>query len=406
MANGENVAYCGNCGNPVQAGDTFCGVCGSRIPPDAQDASPTREIPTLVPPPPSIPGRRRNRKLITGVMVGTLLVLMLLGGGALALTGLGSGGGLLGATGGDPGPSGGSDGSGGRPEGRQPTTPSSAPSEPSWMSDEEIAALEGFGRDYDGAVRRGNWDETYSMLDEESQQEFTEKEWTERQQILADTTEPSAPLEDVSVEQEEQVADGPVTVRLVYEDGTDETMTAYTPQVVEDPGDSGVPKRLLTEEEISELEELPSFPTEPTTSTSPEATTPGSNTLGAEEAQAGAREAAEAYYEAAGLEDWGYTYEHLDAETQSHFTRDEWIQKNEWFADNGEVIYRVESVDQVGTSTEYLAVTLTLTYEDGSSSARTTYFVYEDGEWKHRFGQEEDDLFMPELSYEEFVAAQ
>jgi hypothetical protein len=63
-------------------------------------------------------------------------------------------------------------------------------------------------------------------------------------------------------------------------------------------------------------------------------------------------------------------------------------------------------VDQVGTSTEYLGVTLTLTYEDGSSSTRTTYFVYEDREWKHRFGQEENDLFMPDAPYEEFVEAQ
>ena len=65
-----------------------------------------------------------------------------------------------------------------------------------------------------------------------------------------------------------------------------------------------------------------------------------------------------------------YTYEHLDAETQGHVIREEWFQKNEWFVDNGEVIYCVESVDQVGTSTEYLGVTLTLTYEDGSSSTR------------------------------------
>jgi hypothetical protein len=51
-------------------------------------------------------------------------------------------------------------------------------------------------------------------------------------------------------------------------------------------------------------------------------------------------------------------------------------------------------------------VSLRLTYEDGASSTRVTYFVFEDGEWKHAFGQEERDLFMPEASYEEFVAAQ
>jgi hypothetical protein len=43
--------------------------------------------------------------------------------------------------------------------------------------------------------------------------------------------------------------------------------------------------------------------------------------------------------------------------------------------------------------------------EDGSSSIRDTYFVYEDGSWKHRFGREEYDLFMPGASYEEFVEA-
>jgi len=31
--------------------------------------------------------------------------------------------------------------------------------------------------------------------------------------------------------------------------------------------------------------------------------------------------------------------------------------------------------------------------------------VYEDAEWRHRFDREEYDLLMPDLSYEEFVAA-
>jgi len=101
----------------------------------------------------------------------------------------------------------------------------------------------------------------------------------------------------------------------------------------------------------------------------------------------------------------GLTY--LVAETRSLFTRDEWFQKNEWFADNGQVIYHVESVRRLGTSSEVVVeVTLRLTYEDGSSSTRTTYFVYEGGDWKHRFGQEETAIFMPDASYEEFVAAQ
>lgn len=107
------------------------------------------------------------------------------------------------------------------------------------------------------------------------------------------------------------------------------------------------------------------------------------------------------------MEAWGYTYEHLDSETQGLFTREEWFLKNQWFADNGSVTYHIESVARLGTSSGVMVeVTLRLTYEDGSSSTRKTYFVLEDGEWKHGFGREEYDLFMPEASYEEFVAAQ
>jgi hypothetical protein len=44
-----------------------------------------------------------------------------------------------------------------------------------------------------------------------------------------------------------------------------------------------------------------------------------------------------------------------------------------------------------------------LTYADGSTFIRNNFFVVEDGEWKHRFSQEEDDLVMPDASYEAFA---
>ena len=45
-------------------------------------------------------------------------------------------------------------------------------------------------------------------------------------------------------------------------------------------------------------------------------------------------------------------------------------------------------------SDEFIAnVAILLTFEDGSTTLRNTYFVYEDGSWKHRFGSEEYELF-------------
>lgn len=79
VANEEHSVYCGNCGSIVKTGDVFCGVCGTRIPPEAQEVVLTQEIPMQISPPPSIPSRRRNRKLTSGVMVGASLDLLLTG---------------------------------------------------------------------------------------------------------------------------------------------------------------------------------------------------------------------------------------------------------------------------------------------------------------------------------------
>jgi len=105
------------------------------------------------------------------------------------------------------------------------------------------------------------------------------------------------------------------------------------------------------------------------------------------------RAAAEAYYHAVEEEDWGYTYSHLDSETQSAFTRDEWFAKNELGASISPATFTVQYVNMDDSSPNTLAnVTVLLTLEDGSTSIRNTYFVYEDGLWKHRFSSEEYEI--------------
>jgi hypothetical protein len=113
----------------------------------------------------------------------------------------------------------------------------------------------------------------------------------------------------------------------------------------------------------------------------------------APQAEGQARAAAEAYYEAVAARNWSYTYDHLDSETQSAYTEQEWFAKNEYLADTGAVSYTIQSVVMDSSAPETFAyVTVVLTASDGSNNVRNTYFVYEDGSWLHRFSPEEYDL--------------
>ena len=121
--------------------------------------------------------------------------------------------------------------------------------------------------------------------------------------------------------------------------------------------------------------------------------------------EAEAEEAARDYYRASGSENWAYTYENLDSETQNMFTEEEWKNKNQCLADINSVTYQILSVGVESASREPVAeVTLRLTFEEGSPETRNTLFVLEDGVWKHRFTEEEINRFKPETSSEEFVA--
>jgi hypothetical protein len=125
---------------------------------------------------------------------------------------------------------------------------------------------------------------------------------------------------------------------------------------------------------------------QPTESRQPEQPQP-------QQADEQARAAAVAYYQAAAARNWGYTYDHLDSETQSAYTEQEWFAKNEYLADTGAVTYTIQSVVMDSSAPETFAyVTVVLTATDGSTNVRNTYWVYEAGSWLHRFSAEEYDL--------------
>jgi hypothetical protein len=112
------------------------------------------------------------------------------------------------------------------------------------------------------------------------------------------------------------------------------------------------------------------------------------------------------YYKAVDRQDWGYTYDELDSQTQQRYTRDEYIQKNQYLARVDPLVQsspRIVSSD-ISPST-VVEVTLTQTFSSGATRSRQTFFVYEDGSWKHRFSPEDDAIFLPGTSYEEFVRA-
>jgi hypothetical protein len=54
---------------------------------------------------------------------------------------------------------------------------------------------------------------------------------------------------------------------------------------------------------------------------------------------------------------------------------------------------------------EYISITF-ISNDLRRSSTCTTSFVYEDGELKDAFGEEEIEIFMPDASYQGFVEAQ
>ena len=281
---------------------------------------------------------------------------------------------------------------------RSPSERTSAPELISGSAELETR-LRGAVDDYYWAVDREDWAYTYRNLDSQTQSMFTEEEWSLKNQWFADNEGLDLATMEVQVNGSPSDPVVSVTVNRTFEDGTSVTRNTYF--VVE----GSTWKHRFGEEEITSF--MPNASHREFVATQQGVTSEKTvSTYDPDQGEEDLRVAVEAYYQAAGVENWAYTYEYLDSETKSAFSKEEWFKKNHWFADNGSVTYHVLAVNLNSATRKPVAqITLRLMDEYGSASMRNTFFVLEDGSWRHRFGREEYILFMPEASYEEFVEA-
>lgn len=374
------MAYCGQCGSRVYERDQFCGSCGAILLPEHRDSAYTQEIPSQprTPQTPQYTASNNSTRLLVLAASAGLLLILLGGIGAIALTGVNP---IASAFGGNV--------TAGEESGDSPEAATPPP-----VAEEDTAEtedpVEAFVDEYYGYVQAEDWAGTYSLLDEETQAEFSEEEWIEVQNARA-SAEGNPALTSAEYEgtytHHPSGADYGVEITLSYEDGSvDQIDKALALE-------GGEYKRHFTEDELDYLEQFREDQS-------------GTDTA---ELEAEAEAAVNDYYQAAGLQDWGYTYDNLAAETQSLFSEEEWSDKNQWYVDQDETIYHIESVDLIEQSIEanpVVDVEVRLTGEDGSSLVRETAFTLEDGSWKHIFLEEEIQSFRPDLTYEEFLEVQ
>ena len=111
------------------------------------------------------------------------------------------------------------------------------------------------------------------------------------------------------------------------------------------------------------------------------------------------------YYAAVDRQDWSYAYDNLDSQTKQKYAKDEYVQKNRYLASVDPLARSSPEITSKVSTSSPVEVTLNQTFTSGVTKSRVTYFVYEDGAWKHRFSQEDDAVFLPGTSYDGFVKA-
>lgn len=108
------------------------------------------------------------------------------------------------------------------------------------------------------------------------------------------------------------------------------------------------------------------------------------------------------YYEAVDRQDWAYTWDSLDAGTRDLFSgEEEWREKNQNDADTNPLELDTMDVEVSMSGDEEAEVSVYRSFEDGTTIDRDTEFVLEDGSWKHRFTDEEIEMFEPGVPMEE-----
>jgi hypothetical protein len=392
MAERNRPVYCTQCGSIVQPRDNFCGVCGARVTSEAQDAAPTQEIPTQVYPPPNVPVRRGTKSFAVVLGIGALVVAVLAIGAIVGFNLLGSETAERG--GGDPAPA--------------ATTPEEETTQVALQQDEEPQTL-GVG---DSVEVRGirttlNKVRTLPTTDLDQPLESPDNLFVATDLTFENTSDKTVAVSSL------------LEFVLKDEDGYSASQTIHSEQreLAEGdiaPGDKSsgeIVYEVPPESKGLQLDYNPFLIGEIYTWHIGDASRiPGAEqTASAIENQTETDliEAVEDYYAAVDREDWAYTYQNLDSQTRAMFDKKEWYLKNQWFADiEGLELDTMDVTVNGSPSDPVVGVSVYRTFEDGTVIDRDTLFVFEDGVWKHRFGEEEIDIFMPEASFDEFVANQ
>lgn len=361
MAETNGPNYCEQCGNPIQSGDRFCGVCG------APAAPVTPENPQVIPQQVAAqtsPSPRSRTFLVTGVVV--LLLVLFTGGGAIAM--FATGGNLFGEADPEPLPPADTQEAAPAPDTTQETTRVSETTSSSPTSERD--QYEEFAREYDEASRDEDWEATYSMLYEtsqtgvtDSQDEFTEDEWIEIHEALREENGEPAPLDWVTVDQNDEATDSPARVTLYYEDDTQETITVIIPMAVASDDESG-PQRFLTEEEVASLEDV------------------ASDTSSSGDPEEAVEETLRGHYEAIGDGDFVEAYSYFGPTFRSANSEESWIDEEE---SQGITDSTVHSVEVTSISDSTAQANVDVSFEDNSGSPNFLLewsLVQEDGEWK------------------------